>query len=164
MNRTTKTSLAEWAKKVASVSRGISTDAVLRNFRIQHDLMFNKNVSIAEILTTSSATLLVSALWALLPFSRGSVHLRSTDPSDINNPIINPRFFQIDFDWEYQIAVGQLAQTFWTKNPINKLVVGPVNPREQVLPLNSTRSQWISFIKSSCKPDSLSTGMNAELI
>jgi choline dehydrogenase len=62
---------------------------------IQHDLIFKKNVTMAEILVGSADILVMSNYWILLPFSRGSVHLGSVD--EINTPVCDPRFFLVDF-------------------------------------------------------------------
>ena len=81
------------------------------------------------------------------------MYLRSTANKDIDNPVIDPQFFQIDFDLQSAVRVGQIAQTFWANEPVKDLVqdavVGPMDSAKQVLAGNATESQWSSFIRAS---------------
>jgi choline dehydrogenase len=148
----TRSCLSRWAAHIASQEyNGMAVESIRKILGIQHDLIFGKNVTVGEILTTASGNLLVSAFWALLPFSRGSVHLRSTSLEDANNPMIDPGFFQIDFDMTMQAAVGRLAQDFWTVAPMGDFVTENLSPGNSVLPNSASDEQWDSFIRSSCE-------------
>ena len=91
---------------------------------------------------------LVTASIPSLPFSRGSVHLRSTDVKDLNSPVVDPHYFDIDFDLLWAIRVGQLSQKFFASKPVKDLVLGPSPMIAQLLPLNATDAQWSTFIKA----------------
>lgn len=143
--------LPEWADQMASKREGLDASSLEKILRVQHGLIFNKNVTIAEFITTASGNILVSAFWALLPFSRGAVHLRSTLPDDANDPIIDPAFFDIDFDLSMQVAAGKLAQVYWAEAPAKDYVIENIVPGTSVLPLHATDEQWKSFTTGSCK-------------
>lgn len=147
----TASKLPEWADQMASKRQGLDTGSLEKILRVQHGLIFNKNATIAELLTTASGNLLVSAFWALLPFSRGAVHLRSTLTDDANDPIIDPAFFEIDFDLSMQVAAGKLAQVYWAEAPAKDYVIENIAPGASTLPLHATDEQWKSFITGSCK-------------
>ncbi|KAF2177137.1 GMC oxidoreductase [Zopfia rhizophila CBS 207.26] len=102
----TFTKLAEWAK-AASISSGgaISPSAIEKRFRIQHDLIFNKNITVAELFPTNTGTGILAQFWTSMPFSWGSVHLGSRD--NINEPAITPNLPVIYLDWR------DLAQASW---------------------------------------------------
>lgn len=141
--------LSEWARKVSDINnRAIDAHQLEKIFRIQHNLIFKDNVTIAETLTSASGNILLSAFWPLLPFSRGSVHLKSIEASD---PAIDPEYFLIDFDLAIQTELGRLSQDLWHTDPISDVVVGNLVPGDEALPRNATDAQWAAFIASTGK-------------
>ncbi|KAH6603201.1 glucose oxidase [Trichoderma cornu-damae] len=156
----TKRSLSRWAQQVANDTGGaVSAMALEHLFRVQHDLIFQSDVTIAEILSSASGSLSVSAYWALLPFSRGSVHLSSA--SGAHAPEINPRFLSVDFDLAVQVAAGRLSTTFWSTAPASAVVEAQIQPNSTVLPPDATDAQWQSFTVSSLSSNSHSVGTAA---
>ncbi|KAI1144215.1 putative GMC oxidoreductase [Hypoxylon sp. FL0543] len=148
----TDAKLSEWAQKISRVnSGGIDASTLEKIFRIQHDLIFEKNVTIAETLTSGSGGILISAFWLLLPFSRGNVHIKSAEQLD--NPAIDPKYLLIDFDLAVQTGLGRLSQKLWYTDPISDLVVGNLVPGEASLPRNATDSQWATFIAGTSSPN-----------
>ncbi|KAI0191143.1 glucose oxidase [Xylaria flabelliformis] len=153
MKASTSAQIPNWAKKVVAASNGGIEEAnVEKLLRTQHDLIFNKNVTIGESLSTFSGVL-VSAMWLLLPFSWGSVHLTSVDA--IDTPAIDPRYFLVDFDLDVQIALGRQAQRFWHTKPVNDIVGDGLSPTGDgdVVPLNATDEQWIKYISDTLMPN-----------
>ncbi|RFU80823.1 glucose oxidase [Trichoderma arundinaceum] len=144
----TKDSLSRWAQQLSDDTGGaLSAEAIEQWFQVQHDLIFQKDVTIAEILSTASGTTAISAYWDVLPFSRGSVHLSSANA--INSPAINPRFVSVDFDLAVQVAIGRLSTVFWSTPLISAIVDVEVNPNSTVIPPNATDAQWESFTRNS---------------
>ncbi|OTB10837.1 putative GMC oxidoreductase [Daldinia sp. EC12] len=147
----TRTKLSEWAQKVSDTNNGaIDAHQLEEIFRIQHDLIFRTNVTVAETLTSASGNILLSAFWLLLPFSRGSVHLKSTKT---NYPAIDPEYFLIDFDLAIQTEIGRISQELWYTNPVKDVVVDYLVPGDEVLPRNATDAQWATFIASTMSPN-----------
>ncbi|KAH8647398.1 GMC oxidoreductase [Xylariales sp. PMI_506] len=144
----TKASLPEWAVIASVASNGaIDPAAFETRFRVQHELIFAKNVTVTEILTSgSTSNTLGAACWILMPFSRGSVHLGS--PEAINNPIIDPKFLSIDFDLQMLIGAGSFTRQSWATPPLANLVTGQLSPNEETLPPNATKDQWTAFVRS----------------
>ncbi|KAI0455677.1 GMC oxidoreductase [Xylaria acuta] len=152
INASTAAQIPDWAKKVAAASNGaVKAANVEKLLRIQHDLIFKKNVTIGESLTSISQGYLVSAMWLLLPFSWGSVHLTSVDAIDA--PAIDPKYFLVDFDLDVQIGLGRLAQKYWHTKPISDLVGSGVSPTDDVLPVNATDGQWTGYISDTLMPN-----------
>ncbi|KAF4201756.1 hypothetical protein CNMCM8927_001085 [Aspergillus lentulus] len=148
----TLSSIPTWAESLASSSKSnLNRSAIQHILILQHALIFKSNVTIAEILTSASGTILLSAFWLLLPFSRGSVHLSSTDEKDINAPSIDPNFFQVDFDLQTEMAIGKLAQSFWEQESVKSL--SPVPMPGRGLEGNATDPQWTAFIKETFGPN-----------
>ncbi|KAI1410105.1 putative GMC oxidoreductase [Hypoxylon sp. FL1857] len=148
----TAAKLSEWAQTISHINAGgIDASALEKIFGIQHGLIFNRNVTIAETLTSGSGNILISAFWTLLPFSRGSVHIKSATQTD--DPAIDPEYFLIDFDLAVQTGLGRLSQELWYTNPIRDLVVDNLVPGEASLPRNATDSQWATFIAATSTPN-----------
>ncbi|KAI0097596.1 GMC oxidoreductase [Nemania sp. FL0031] len=141
--------IPDWAKTVAAARNGaVNVTNVERLFRLQHDLIFKQNVTIGETLTALFGNYLVSAMWLLLPFSWGSVHLTSVDA--INAPAIDPKYFLIDFDLEVQTGLGRVARRLWDTAPISGIVDSSV---EGPVPLNATDEQWATYIGDNLVPN-----------
>ncbi|KAI0024722.1 GMC oxidoreductase [Xylariomycetidae sp. FL0641] len=148
----TEAKLSSWAEQVAAANKGaIRADNVEKLFRIQHDLMFHKNVSIGETLPAYSSASLANPFWLLLPFSFGSVHL--TEKEAINAPAIDPKYFLVDFDLEVQIALGRLSQKFWATEPVSSVVGPSLQPSADVLPMNASDAEWTNYIQSTLTPN-----------
>lgn len=147
----TRASLSKWAQAAvdASGSDALNITAVEKLLSIQHDLIFKRNITAAEIITVIAPGLLASNYWYLLPFSRGSVHLGSAE--QINNPLIDPRYFLADFDLNATVITGKMAQKYWLSEPMNTFVAEPLIPGSDVLPNNATNSQWESFSQQYCE-------------
>ncbi|KAL7928715.1 GMC oxidoreductase [Trichoderma chlorosporum] len=152
--------LPRWAQQIANDTGGaLNAKAVEDLLQVQYDLIFEKDVTIAEILSTASGTGAFSGYWSTLPFSRGSVHISSAD--DINTPAINPRFLSIDFDMIVQIAIGRLSAKFWNTPPMSTSTEtdaqgGTPSP-------NATWDQWKNFTDNTVTSNSHPLGTAAML-
>lgn len=145
----TSAQLSAWAQKIADASEGgVEAASLEKIFKIQHGLVFGKNVTLGEALTCFVGPVYVSSAWNLLPFSSGSVHLGSVD--DIDNPIIDPRYFMIDFDLEVQTKLARKVQTFWHTHPIGTVGQGYLRMQDTMAP-NGTDEALEKFILNSCK-------------
>lgn len=141
--------IPEYAQKVSDANGGAITPSQLEKmFQIQHDLIFNKHVTIAESLTSGSGNILISAFWTLLPFSRGSVHINSAEDTDSPAISIDPQYFDIDFDLTVQTGIGRISQEFWYTEPISELVAGYLVPGDADLPRNASDAQWATALGS----------------
>lgn len=145
MAASTEASLANYAQAVAAASSGaLNTTALEQIYRVQHDLVFSKNVTLGETLTTyfENYGFFLSSHWLLLPFSRGSVHLNST--SQISSPVLDPQYFLIDFDMEQEVAIGIQAHTFWHTSPMGDYITANVTADP------ATDSEWAEYITNAC--------------
>lgn len=127
----TRHNLRHWAEQIAkSNPAGPSRAKAFEHiFRIQHDLIFNKNVTISEIFTTAFAGTVVSTPATLLPFSRGSIHkLASHSTAILDLPAIDPKYFAVDLDMTTQIAAGRLAAVLAATPPLSQLATSGLLP------------------------------------
>ncbi|GAW27316.1 putative GMC oxidoreductase [Rosellinia necatrix] len=148
----TEANLSTWAETVSSSSGHVGKEAIESIFRHQHDLIFKKKIAIGEITLTSS-DVIASEYWSLLPFSRGSIHLRSAVANEPHKVDINPRFLQIDYDIQPFVAIGRLTQKFWATSPAADLVTGKKEPKDNEIPPAATDEQWTSYVKRNMVPN-----------
>lgn len=142
----TKASLGEWARVVADANKGaISAQAIEKFFEIQHDLIFDKNATIAEGLSQVTGNILQTTSFTQLPFSRGSVHLPPSGA--IDQPEIDQKWYTIDFDLSVQIAMSRLATSLWNVEPSHSLL----GPGDLPLPFDATDDEWEAYIAENGK-------------
>ncbi|KAI0690659.1 alcohol oxidase [Cerioporus squamosus] len=75
------------------------------------------------------------------PFSRGSVHVNTSDP--MAPPLIDPSYLDNDIDRQLALQGVKLARTITQSEPLNALVVGDHSPGANV----TTDADWIEFTK-----------------
>jgi choline dehydrogenase len=139
-----KANLSSWAQAASDARNGsVSAAAMVKRFEIQHDLIFNQNVTVSEIYTIGSEGVAGSSYWILMPFSWGSVH--SDSGADIAMPVIDANVFSVDFDIQMLIGIGKLVQNVWATSPLSDIVVENVVPGDSSLPANATDAQWRAF-------------------
>ncbi|THH10177.1 hypothetical protein EW146_g8451 [Bondarzewia mesenterica] len=78
----------------------------------------------------------------LHPFSRGSVHINSTDP--FASPVIDPKFLRLPWDVDVLLRGSQFVRKWAGAGPMRDILDEFVTP-----PLNvTTDQQWVKFMKS----------------
>ncbi|RPD65308.1 alcohol oxidase [Lentinus tigrinus ALCF2SS1-6] len=75
------------------------------------------------------------------PFSRGSVHVNTSDP--LASPQIDPSYLDNDIDRQLALQGVKLARTITQTEPLNALVVSDHSPGANV----TTDADWIEFTK-----------------
>lgn len=143
-------SLPDYAKVVADYSSGAVQEAnVLAAFQLQYDLIFQSRVPYAEIVLLPIAHSFSSEYWPLLPFSRGSVHINSSDSSQ--PPSINPNYFRFAQDLQAHAAVARYTRKAFNTAPLSSLVGDEITPGQDDVPLNAPDSTWENWVQSKCK-------------
>jgi hypothetical protein len=148
--------LTEVAIKLSlALNNSLPISSLIHLLTIQQDLITRTEVPNVEIILGNTVTvgagpsnILSTALWVLLPFSRGNVHIGSPDPGDY--PSINPNFFIIDWDLKVQVAIAKYARRFWAAQPLGSFMT-EVMPGYGVLGSNATDGEWEDWVKGSCE-------------
>ncbi|KAJ4419204.1 hypothetical protein N0V82_005111 [Gnomoniopsis sp. IMI 355080] len=123
----------------------ISAAAFKKRFQVQHDLIFNKNVTIAELYPTNEGSYIIPQMWTTVPFSWGSIHLGAA--GNIDEPVIDSGLLQFDIDTQLLEPILRLSRNAYTSVPLTDLVGAEISPGESVLPLNATSEQYATYIK-----------------
>lgn len=87
-------------------------------------------------------------IWPLLPFSRGTVRITSTDA--FQKPQINVNYFSVDMDMKMQIQAGRLVRKLFQTAPLSSLSTGESRPGFNTVPNDSNGGSdqaWESWIR-----------------
>ncbi|KAJ5751450.1 uncharacterized protein N7511_008415 [Penicillium nucicola] len=142
-----KSSLADYAKSVSKASNDVVKEFnLLDAFQVQYDLIFNSQVPYAEIVFLPSGDSFSTEYWPLLPFSRGSIHVKSANAS--LPAAINPNYFMFGQDVSVQADVAQYIRKAFDTTPLSGLVGEEVAPGLDLLPRDASVSTWESWVKS----------------
>jgi len=143
-----RSSIASWATSQAG--SGLSAEALQQIFQIQADLITNDKAPVAEMFSdTGYPNTLGILVWNLLPFSRGTVQISSSDP--FQKPAIQVNYFSVDVDLDIQVAVSRLGRKLLSTASMSSLSTGETSPGSKV-PDNAERgsdADWKSWIHSS---------------
>lgn len=148
-NASIANSIKQYADETAK-SSGVIDPSVTENlFRLQYDLIFKNKLPISEIIISPGAKGLTLDFWGLLPFSRGSIHINSTDVSA--PAVINPNYFMLDYDVHQQIATAKMARKFANTAPMSEKFSGETAPGLGKVSANGSDADWGKWLKSTCK-------------
>ncbi|OJT13695.1 Glucose oxidase [Trametes pubescens] len=144
--QTIQSSLASWAASQAS--SGLSVEALEAIFRIQADLIVKHNAPVAELIfEMGPPDDPAIVIWQLLPFSRGNVTIKSSDPFVLPAVIVN--YFSVDFDLSVQIAGARLSRRILSSPPLSTLSVSEISPGLETVPDNGdggSDADWKKWI------------------
>ncbi|KAJ7177032.1 hypothetical protein C8R46DRAFT_944089, partial [Mycena filopes] len=139
--------LSAWATSQAGSA--LSAAALEEIYQVQANLIINNNAPVVELFFDSGfPDDLGIVLWQLLPFSRGSVKITSTDP--FTYPTIKVNYFSVAMDLDVQVAGARLARRILTAAPLSSLSTGETVPGSAV-PDNAARGSdaaWQQWIKN----------------
>ncbi|KAI3599065.1 glucose oxidase [Moniliophthora roreri] len=139
--------LANWANSQAGSA--LSGSALQQIYQVQAGLIVNNSAPVAEIFYNTGWPDMVSVnFWQLLPFSRGTVKITSTDP--FQKPQIRIGFFSVDWDMDVQMAAARLGRRILSTWPLSSLTTGETVPGNQVP--NDSDSSWKGWIQNNFTP------------
>lgn len=136
---------------------------MLRLLRIQHALLFEKqNPGMEYLCGGFGARAVGSQLWPTMPFSRGSIHIQSSDPEV--PPTIDSKFFQLGIDSQLQVqAARYIRKLFTDTQALRDIVVSEVQPGLDVVPEDADDETWLAWIKKSYRSSYHPVGTNIML-
>ncbi|CAI7620673.1 unnamed protein product [Penicillium bialowiezense] len=139
--------LPAYAAQVASANGNITKARDLqRFFKIQWDLIFKAGIPVAEILLEPSGTTYDTEYWGSVPFSRGSVHLSSADPTAAAT--IDPKYFMLDFDLHAQVEAARFIREVFNTEPFAGMAGAETSPGLSAVAATAGDEGWSDFIKN----------------
>ncbi|KAF9268268.1 glucose oxidase [Marasmius fiardii PR-910] len=143
--------LGNWAESQASSA--LSSAALQTIYGVQADLIANHNVPVAEMFyDTGYPRDLGVLMWQLLPFSRGTVKIKSGNP--FTKPEIQVNFFQVDWDMDVQIATARMSRRALSTPPLSYLSRGESQPGQEVPdgPDRGSDADWRAWLSNNYGP------------
>ncbi|KNG51838.1 gmc oxidoreductase [Stemphylium lycopersici] len=115
----------------------------------QVDLIFDSEskVPLAELLWAPTGNQIIAQLWNLLPLSRGSIHINSTDAT--LPPRIDPAFLQLPIDRYVQAAAAIRVRKYFATSPLADHITGELSPGFETVPQDAgwRDASWDAWIK-----------------
>jgi choline dehydrogenase-like flavoprotein len=138
--------LPAYASQVAAVNNNVTSESdLLAFFQLQHDLIFKDLIPAAEVLVNQQSGTWDSEYWALLPFSRGSVHIGSSNTTA--GAKINPNYFMLDWDVHSQVQVARFIRELYAAEPFAALIGEETSPGLQTVPASADDDTWAAWLK-----------------
>ncbi|KZT24335.1 GMC oxidoreductase [Neolentinus lepideus HHB14362 ss-1] len=141
-----QSSLSSWASSQAGSA--LSADALEQIYQVQADLIVNSSVPVVEMFyDTGFPDDLGIDMWQLLPFSRGTVQITSTDA--FTKPNVTVNYFGVDFDLSVQVAGARLSRRVLASPPLSSISVGETIPGNSTVPDNEdggSEQDWQNWI------------------
>lgn len=148
-----ESNLTSYASTIISDYVPNATTLSIQEKLLRHNLNLvftpNSTVPLAEVLWVPIGTAIAAQFWTLLPFSRGSIHINTTNP--ISPPSINPNFLQLPIDTHIQAATAIKIRELFATPPLSQHVTAEVTPGFSVVPQNASSegADWAKWIEGS---------------
>ncbi|KAF2246195.1 GMC oxidoreductase [Trematosphaeria pertusa] len=147
-----RANISAYAEKIVADapvgSTSVETEEGL--LKLQTNLVFaeNSTVPLAELLWFPAPGSINVNYWTLLPFSRGSVHITSPNPTV--QPTINPNFFQLPIDMYIQAAAAKKVRQFFSTTPLSTHITTEAVPGFATVPESAgwRDREWEAWIKT----------------
>ncbi|KAI1174485.1 hypothetical protein F4777DRAFT_381833 [Nemania sp. FL0916] len=141
--------LPGYAAVIAAQNGGASSAAVQEHLlRTQLDLLLKSNTPASEIAPGMLGDAFGAVYWPLQPLSRGSIHINTTNATA--QPMIDGKFFQLDFDVQLAVATSKFVRRLFTTPPVSEIIdLDSLSPGFDVVPENATDEQWTAWLRSS---------------
>lgn len=138
--------LPSYASAIAAQNNNATTiKDVLSLLKIQHSLLFDTQVPVAEIVYYPSGNSFGSQFWSTLPFAKGNIHITSSNPQTPAE--INPNYFMFDYDVKTQVEVARWMRKLFSIGPLADIAGADTWPGTNTVPSNASYEAWSSWIK-----------------
>ncbi|KAG8834794.1 hypothetical protein FRC18_001468 [Serendipita sp. 400] len=146
-------SLDSWAD--AMKANALSKSALKTIYQSQADIIINKKAPVVELFYDTGYPDMIGVLvWTLLPFSRGTVKITSSDP--FAKPYTTVNYFGIDMDLTIQSASSKLVRKLFKTAPLSNLSSGESIPGFSTVPDQNgnggSDQSWKNWAKNTFSP------------
>ncbi|KAG8770497.1 hypothetical protein FRC16_006328 [Serendipita sp. 398] len=146
-------SLDSWAD--AMKANALSKSALKTIYQSQADVIINKKAPVVELFYDTGYPDMIGVLvWTLLPFSRGTVKITSSDP--FAKPYTTVNYFGIDMDLTIQSASSKLVRKLFKTAPLSNLSSGESIPGFSTVPDQNgnggSDQSWKNWAKNTFSP------------
>jgi choline dehydrogenase-like flavoprotein len=153
-----RANLSSYAEVIVAdyATNTISVETQEKLLKHQVDLVFtpDSTVPLAELLWAPTGNQIIAQLWNLLPLSRGSIHINSSNPT--LPPSMDPNFLELPIDKYVQAAAAMRVREYFATPPLSDHVTGEIQPGFETVPQDSgwRNEAWEAFIKQTLNGNS----------
>ncbi|KAL5363682.1 GMC oxidoreductase-domain-containing protein [Aspergillus floccosus] len=140
-----QTKLDQWAEETVARGGFHNATALKVQYETYRDWLLNDDVAYAELFLDTSGHINFD-LWDLIPFTRGSTHILSSDPY-LWQFANDPKFFFNELDLLGQAAASRLARTLQNSGAMANFFDGEIIPGFE-LPYEATLEDWAEYVKN----------------
>nr|CAE47418.1 glucose oxidase [Talaromyces variabilis] len=144
------TKLDQWAEETVARGGHNNVTALKIQYENYRDWLLEEDVAYAELFMDTSGKINFD-LWDLIPFTRGSVHILSSDPY-LWQYANDPKFFLNELDLLGQAAASKLARELSTKGAMAQYFAGETIPGNN-LAADANLSQWSDYVIQNFRPN-----------
>lgn len=129
----------------AQNNNATSAEDMLSLLKLQYSLIFESQVPVAEIIHYPSGNSFGSQFWSLLPFTRGNIHITSSDPTI--RALINPNYFMLEYDLKSQIETARWMRKLFATAPLARIAGAETWPGKTAVPSDASDAVWAAWLK-----------------
>ncbi|KAA8646837.1 hypothetical protein EYZ11_009541 [Aspergillus tanneri] len=136
--------LDQWAEETVALGGFHNVTALKVQYENYRNWLLEEDVAYAELFLDTSGAINFD-LWDLIPFTRGSTHILSSDPYLLHFAN-DPKFYLNELDLLGQAAASKLARKLQNTGVMANYFDGEVVPGFN-LPNDATLEQWVGYVK-----------------
>lgn len=144
------TKLDQWAEETVARGGFHNVTALKVQYENYRNWLLDEDVAFAELFMDTEGKINFD-LWDLIPFTRGSVHILSSDPY-LWQFANDPKFFLNEFDLLGQAASSKLARDLTSRGAMKEYFAGETLPGYNLVE-NATLSQWSDYVLQNFRPN-----------
>ncbi|KAL1643757.1 hypothetical protein SLS58_004773 [Diplodia intermedia] len=138
--------LPAYASAISAQNNNCTTaEDMLSLLKLQHSLIFEAQVPVAEIISWPAEDSFGSQYWSTLPFTRGNIHVTSSDPSAAAK--INPNYFMLGYDVDSQVEIARWVRKLFATAPLADVVGAETWPGTKAVASNASDAAWSRWLK-----------------
>ncbi|KDN53554.1 GMC oxidoreductase [Tilletiaria anomala UBC 951] len=109
-----------YAAQIVAAGGAVSADAVKAQWKIQTDLLWNKNTSASELFADHGfpSGQFGQDTWPLLVYSRGSVHI--SENNAFHHASVDPGYYRLPIDMDVNVATLRTARRLYQTSPLQE--------------------------------------------
>ncbi|KAJ5752191.1 hypothetical protein N7520_009108 [Penicillium odoratum] len=144
------TKLDQWAEETVAHGGFNNATALKIQYENYRDWLLNEDVAFAELFMDTLGNINFD-IWDLIPFTRGSVHVLSSDPY-LMQYANDPKYFLNELDVLGQAYATKLARELSSSGAMKEYYAGENIPGDK-LDYSATAEEWIPYIKENFRPN-----------
>ncbi|KAL3468819.1 GMC oxidoreductase-domain-containing protein [Aspergillus californicus] len=137
--------LDEWAEQTVAVGGFHNTTALKIQYETYRTWLLDEDVAFVELFLDTSGQIKFD-VWDLIPFTRGSTHILSSDPY-LWQYANDPKFYFNELDVLGQAAATKLARELQNTGAMADYFAGEIVPGSENLPYDASLEEWSEYVQ-----------------